>query len=441
MSPGKAPAFPRSAELLERALKRIPTGSQTFSKSHIQFPRDASPLFLARGEGGRVWDVDGNEYIDLICGLLPVVLGYRDPDVDAAIRDQLDSGISFSLATDLEIGLAERLGAIVPCAEMVRFGKNGSDATSAAVRLARAATGRDHIVICGYHGWHDWYVGATVRSRGVPEAVRDLTIRIPYGDLDAFRRVLADHPGDIAGIIMEPMNMVEPPAGYLGEMRDLAHAHGALFIFDEVITGFRYALGGAQELFGVTPDLAALGKGLGNGMPISALVGREEYMRLLEEVFVSGTFGGEALSLAAGIAVVDKMRREPVIERLWTSGARLADAVSALVKENALQDTIRLAGKPCWTVLDIRPHANAAPEEIKAFLVTRGFRHGVLANGSHNICYAHTEADIDACIDAYRAILPELAALLRAGRLREDLGCEPVHPVFSVRSLPSSPVS
>jgi glutamate-1-semialdehyde aminotransferase len=441
MSPGKAPAFPRSAELLERALKRIPTGSQTFSKSHIQFPRDASPLFLARGEGGRVWDVDGNEYVDLICGLLPVVLGYRDPDVDAAIRDQLDSGISFSLATDLEIGLAERLGAIVPCAEMVRFGKNGSDATSAAVRLARAATGRDHIVICGYHGWHDWYVGATVRSRGVPEAVRDLTIRIPYGDLDAFRRVLADHPGDIAGLIMEPMNMVEPPAGYLGEMRDLAHAHGALFIFDEVITGFRYALGGAQELFGVTPDLAALGKGLGNGMPISALVGREEYMRLLEEVFVSGTFGGEALSLAAGIAVVDKMRREPVIERLWTSGARLADAVSALVEENALQDTIRLTGKPCWTVLDIRPHANAAPEEIKAFLVTRGFRNGVLANGSHNICYAHTEADIEACIDAYGVILPELAALLRAGRLREDLGCEPVHPVFSVRSLPSSPVS
>lgn len=441
MSPGKAPAFPRSAELLERALKRIPTGSQTFSKSHIQFPGDASPLFLARGEGGRVWDVDGNEYVDLICGLLPVVLGYRDPDVDAAIRDQLDLGISFSLATDLEIGLAERLCAIVPCAEMVRFGKNGSDATSAAVRLARAATSRDHIVICGYHGWHDWYVGATVRSRGVPEAVRDLTIRIPYGDLDAFRRVLADHPGDIAGIIMEPMNMIEPPAGYLGEMRDLAHAHGALFIFDEVITGFRYALGGAQELFGVTPDLAALGKGLGNGMPISALVGREQYMRLLDEVFFSGTFGGEALSLAAGIAVADKMRREPVIERLWTSGARLADAVSALVEENALQDTIRLAGKPCWTVLDIRPHANAAPEEIKAFLVTRGFRNGVLANGSHNICYAHTESDIDACIDAYRAILPELAALLRAGRLREDLGCEPVHPVFSVRSLPSSPVS
>lgn len=426
-------SFSRSALLLERALERIPLGSQTLSKSHTRFPKGASPLFLDRGEGGRVWDVDGNEYVDLICGLLPVLLGYRDPEVDAAIRNQLDRGISFSLATELEIELAERLNAVIPCAEMVRFGKNGSDATSAAVRLARAVTGRDYIVACGYHGWHDWYVGATARAAGVPQTVRDLTIRIPYGDLDAFRRILADRPGEVAGLVMEPMNAVEPAAGYLAGMRELAHEHGALFIFDEIITGFRYALGGAQELFGVTPDLAAFGKGLGNGMPISALAGRERYMRRLEEVFFSGTFGGEALSLAAAVAVVDKLRREPVIERLWASGARLAGAVSALLEENGLADTIRLGGKPCWTLLDVRPHAAASAEEIKAFLVTRGFRNGVLANNSYNICYAHSDADIDVCIAAYRTMLPELAALLRAGRLRQELGCEPVDPVLAVR--------
>jgi len=429
--------FPRSTQLLERALKLIPTGSQTFSKSHIQFPREASPLFLDRGEGGRVWDVDGNEYVDLICGLLPVLLGYRDPDVDAAIRNQLDRGISFSLATELEIELAERLNNVIPCAEMVRFGKNGSDATSAAVRIARAATGRDYIIVCGYHGWHDWYVGTTIRSRGVPKAVRELTIRISYGDPVAFRRVLAEHPGEVAGIIMEPMNVLEPSPGYLEEMRDLAHDHGALFIFDEIITGFRYALGGAQALFGVTPDLAAFGKGLGNGMPISAITGKQEYMRHLDEVFFSGTFGGEALSLAAAIAVLDKMQKEPVIERLWTSGGRLTDAVTDLIKRNGLEENIRLVGKPCWMILDVRPHNTATAEEIKTFLVTRGFRHGILANGSHNICYAHTDADIDTCITAYQKILTELAEHLSTGRLREELGCEPVHPVFSVRSLPS----
>lgn len=441
MKPNKRRTFEVSAQLLERALKVIPTGSQTFSKSHIQFPHEVSPLFLDHGEGGRVWDVDGYEYVDLICGLLPVLLGYRDPDVDAAIRNQLERGISFSLATELEVELAERLTRIIPCAEMVRFGKNGSDATSAAVRLARAATGRDYIVICGYHGWHDWYVGATVRSRGVPEAVRDLTIRVPYGDLDAFQRVFKEHPGAIAGVIMEPMNAVEPLPGYLNEMRDIAHKHGALFMFDEIITGFRYALGGAQELFGVTPDLAAFGKGLGNGMPISAVVGSEKYMRLLDEVFISGTFGGEALSLASGISVIDKLESEPVIDRLWASGQSLANAVRDLLKEHDLEETIQLVGKSCWTILDIQPHANADVHEIKTFLVTRCSQHGILVNGSHNICYAHSDAEIQACVAAYRAILPELAELLRTGRLGEALGCEPVHPVFSVRSLPAKSIN
>lgn len=420
--------------MLERALARIPTGSQTFSKSHIQYPKGVAPQFATHGRGGRVWDVDGNEYVDLVCGLLPVLLGYRDPDVDAAVRTQLETGISFSLASELEITLAEKLCEIIPCAEMVRFGKNGSDATSAAVRIARAVTGRDHIVVCGYHGWQDWYIGATNRSLGVPTAVRELTHRISYGDAAAFRDVLKAHPGGVAAIVMEPMNAEEPPVGYLEEMRDLAHADGALFIFDEVITGFRYAPGGAQELFGVTPDLAAFGKGLGNGMPISAVVGKEQYMRLFEEVFFSGTFGGETLSLAAANAVVDKLRREPVIEHLHEFGRALNETVQAGIDANGLGGVIRLLGRDCWTLLGVEDHERASKEEIRTFLLTRGLCHGVLANGSHNVCYAHDDRDLAQCSAAYGFMLEELGSLLAEGGLRAALGCEPVYPIFSVRS-------
>ncbi len=429
-------SFEASKQWLARALERIPTGSQTFSKSYLQYPVGHAPLFLDRGQGGRVWDIDGNEFVDLVAGLLPVTLGYRDPDVDNAIKAQLEKGISFSLATRLELELAERLAEIVPCAEMSRFGKAGSDATSAAVRLARAATRRDRIVICGYHGWHDWYVGSTVRSLGVPEAVRGLSHRISYGDIDAFRVVLKAHPGEIAGIIMEPMNSAEPPVGYLADMRDLAHAHGALFIFDEIITGFRYALGGAQELFGVTPDLAAFGKGMGNGMPISALVGKAEVMHLLDEVFFSGTFGGEALSLAAAIAVIDKMRREPVIEHLYSFGRRLNAQLAGLLRQHDLDETIFLKGQPCWTILVIADHAAATKEEIKTFIVTRLARNGVLSNVTHNICYAHNEQDLNDCVSAYQNVLTELGDHVRSGpgRLGAMLGCDPVAPVFSLRS-------
>ena len=304
--------FTVSHSLLDRARKTVPLGCQTFSKSALQLPRGCAPLFLSHGDGGRVWDVDGNRYVDLICGLLPVVLGYRDPDVDAAITAQLANGISFSLATELEIELAERLVEIIPCAEMVRYGKNGSDATAAAVRLARAHTGRDRIAVSGYHGWQDWYIGTTTRNMGVPQAVGALTHSFPAGDCAALDTLLRRHPGDFAAVMVEPMTALEPGGESFQALADVVHHHGALLIFDEVITGFRYALGGVQSLIGVTPDLACFGKAMANGMPLSAVVGRAEVMRGMEEIFFSTTFGGETLSLAAAIAVVDKMRCQPV---------------------------------------------------------------------------------------------------------------------------------
>ena len=252
--------------------------------------------------------------------------GYRDPDVDLAIRRQLTRGISFSLPTTLEMELAERLVKHIPCAEMVRFGKNGTDATSAAVRLARAATKRDRLILLGYHGWQDWYIGATTRNLGVPACVSALSHLAPYGDLEAIEDLFARHPGEFAAVMLEPMNTVEPAPGYLKGLKDLVHRHGALLIFDEIITGFRWSIGGAQARYGVTPDLACFGKAMGNGMPISAVVGRADIMRLMEDIFYSGTFGGETLSLAAAIATIDKIDREAVTRPSVGNGRRTHDA-------------------------------------------------------------------------------------------------------------------
>jgi glutamate-1-semialdehyde 2,1-aminomutase/spore coat polysaccharide biosynthesis protein SpsF len=421
-----------SERLLARAEKVIPLGSQTFSKSRIQYPA-SSPMMLTHGQGGRVWDVDGNCYVDMVCGLLPVVLGYQDPDVDTAIRNQLNAGISFSLATELETQLAERLVELIPCAEMVRFGKNGTDATSAAIRLARAFTGRDRVGVCGYHGWQDWYIGSTSRHKGVPQAVQDLTHVFAYNDLDSAKKLFTDHPGEMAALILEPMNAVDPKPGYLESLKELAHAHGALLIFDEVITGFRYALGGAQSMFGVTPDLASFGKSMGNGMPISAVLGRADILREMEEVFISGTFGGEALSLAASIATIDKMKREPVIERLWETGTVLADEVARLAAGYGLSDVFSLVGRAPWKILAVQDHKGTRKEAIKTLFAREMLRAGVLFLASHNVCYAHDADDVGRVLSAWDTALHKVADELATGRLEERLPCPAVMPVFKVR--------
>ena len=305
--------YAQSEEQLARARETIPLGSQTFSKSITQFPFGVSPYFAKRAKGSRLWDVDGNEYIDFVNALAAVTLGYADPDVNAAVRAQLDDGTVFSLSHPLESEVAELICGIVPSAQMVRFGKNGSDATAGAIRVARAFTGRDHVLTCGYHGWQDWCIGVTSRNKGVPPATRSLTHTIPYNDLAALEAKLAEFDGQVAAVILEPMNVVAPAPGYLQGLIDRAHKAGALVVFDETITGFRFANGGAQELFGVTPDLTTLGKGIANGFPLSAVCGRRDVMMEMEEVFFSFTMGGEAMSLAAAKATIAKLLREPVI--------------------------------------------------------------------------------------------------------------------------------
>ena len=436
--PKKTPSFERSQSFFERAIKAIPIASQTFSKSHLQFPPNASPLFLTHGDGSHVFDVDGNEYVDLVNALLPNILGYRDPDVDEAIRKQLNRGISLSLATPLETELAERLIKHIPSAEMVRFGKNGTDATSAAIRLARAATRRDRVLALGYHGWQDWYIGATMRRLGVPAAVSVLTHLFAYGDATAVEKALLAHPGEFAAIILEPAGGSEPPPGYLQAVKTLAKKHGALLVFDEIITGFRWSLGGAQARYGVTPDLSAFGKAMGNGMPISAVVGRGDIMRLMEDIFFSGTFGGEALSLAAAIATIDKIERDNVVDTIWKGGAQLRKIIGQEIDAAKIGDVFGIAGCEPFLLLAFKDHPKATKEAIKTFLLRELIKMGLLINGSHNLSYAHTPADFARIRMAYSHALPALRAAIDSGDIERQLDNQVIVPVFALRPTPAA---
>lgn len=422
-----------SEALLERALKTIPLGSQTFSKSKTQYPFGVSPYFITHGQGSRVWDADGNEYLDFINGLAAITLGYNDPDVNAAVAAQLQKGVIFSLPHPIEMEVAERIVDLVPCAELVRFGKNGSDATSGAIRLARAHTGRDRVAVCGYHGWQDWYIGATARHRGVPQAVRDLTHTFAYNDPDSLEKLLLAHPGEFAAVILEPMNVAEPQAGFLQEVARLTRSHGALLVFDETITGFRYSPGGAQGYFGVTPDLATFGKGLANGFPVSAVAGRRDLMKLMEEIFFSFTFGGETLSLAASAATLDKLKSHDVCGHLACLGRRLMAGIGERIARHGVGDLLAVAGHPSWSFLLIKDTPTASQWQTKTLFLQEIFARGILSLGTHNLSYAHSDADIDRLLAVYDEVFPLLRAGALEGRLAELLRCPPLEPLFKVR--------
>lgn len=425
--------YKQSEALLERALKVIPLGSQTFSKSLTQYPFGVSPYFIVRGKGSHVWDADGNEYVDFINALASVTLGYNDPDVTAAVRSQLDQGVIFSLPHPIEMEVAERIVDMVPCAEMVRFGKNGSDATSGAIRLARAHTGRERVAVCGYHGWQDWYIGSTARHRGVPQATRDLTHSFVYNDAASLEQLLLEHLGEFAAVILEPMNVAEPQQDFLDAVARLARQHGALLVFDETITGFRYANGGAQEYFGVTPDLATFGKGLANGYPVSAVAGRRELMKLMEEIFFSFTFGGETLSLAASAATLDKLRRENVCARIAAQGEKLIAGVQERIARHGVGEFVSIVGHPSWSFLILKDLPGVSQWETKTLLLQELFARGILSFGTHNISFAHGDADIGRLLAVYDEVFPLLRAGALEGRIGELLRCKPLEPLFKVR--------
>lgn len=422
-----------SEEWLIRARQSIPLGAQTFSKSVTQYPYGVSPYFADRAKGAHLWDIDGNQYVDFINALCAVTLGYCDPDVNAAVTTQLGQGTLFSLSHRLEAEVAELICAMVPCAQQVRFGKNGSDATAGAIRVARAATGREHVLVCGYHGWQDWYIASTTRDKGVPRATAELTHKFPYNDLDALKALLSGLKGQVAAIILEPMNVEAPKPGYLESLRDIANQEGIVLVFDETITGFRYARGGAQELFGVTPDLVTLGKGLANGFPLSAVAGRADLMAEMEEVFFSFTMGGETLSLAAAKASLEKIARESVVETMRATGIAVLNGLDALIAKHGVGDFARTAGDPTWSFFLLADTAAASAIELKTLWLQEMFARGILSLGTHNISYAHTGDDVAKLLAAYDSVLPLLRDAVDNRTIRQLLHCEPLAPLFKVR--------
>jgi glutamate-1-semialdehyde aminotransferase len=420
------PTIAGSDEYFGRAEKLIPAATQTLAKGPGQYVKGVAPKYLSRGKGSHVWDVDGNEFIDFNMAIGPLSLGYCYPAVDAAIAEQLKSGITFSLMHPLEVEVAELVRDAVPNAEMVRFSKTGADVTSAAVRLARAFTGRSKVLCCGYHGWHDWYIAVTDRNRGIPQAIQDLSYTINYNDIQS---VIDSIDEDTACVILEPVVFEAPKDNFLHRLKEVCVRNGCLLIFDEMWTGFRLALGGAQEYFGVHADLATFSKAVANGMPLSILTGRSDVMRLCDkDIFFFTTFGGEALSLAAAKATIRELREKRVPEYLARQGKKIKDAYNTLAGELGMNYTT-CAGFDCRSIVTFDAKAGN-PLEMKSLVQQEMIKRGVLWGGFHNMSYSHTDEDVAYILEAYREVLPLLRQAVAANKVREALRGEPVEPVF-----------
>lgn len=420
----------KSLSLKNKASRLIPDCSQTFSKGPSQFVQNVAPVFLEKGRGSHVWDVDGNEFIDYAMALGPVILGHNYPEVNSAVKRAIEKGVTFSLPNPLEVELARILTEVIPCAQMVRFGKNGSDATSGAVRVARAFTGRDKIACCGYHGWQDWYIASTSRNMGIPIDVRKLTLTFAYNKIETLEKIFRENRNQVACVIMEPVGIEEPRDNFLQKVKEVTHKNGALLIFDEVVTGFRLSLGGAQEYFGVTPDLACVGKAMGNGFPISAVVGRRGIMELFEEIFFSFTFGGEIASIAAAIETINVLKSRDVISFLWEQGRRIKDGYNVLTREYGLEKYTRCAGLSPRSVISFKDGKGSEDLLLKSLFQQECIKRGILFTGAHNICFSHSNPDIDYTLRVYNTVLAIIRDALKKNKVRALLKGEAVRPVF-----------
>lgn len=428
----KSFSIAKSQEIYKRAQGIIPGGSQTFSKGPTQFVDGFMPKYIDRAEGAYTWDVDGNKFLDYIMACHPIILGYADKDVNQAVIQQLEKGSSFSLMNELEVDVAELLVEHIPCAEAVRYGKNGADATSIGVKIARAVTGREKIAYCGYHGWHDWYIANTDLNRGIPEFNKQLAYSFKYNDLDSLERIFKENKDEVAIVIMEPLTVLEPENNFLHEVKKMAHHYGALLMFDEIITGFRFANGGAQELTGVTPDLASFAKAISNGVPLSAITGKKEYLEDLgKDIFFSFTYGGDCIGLAAAKATIPKIINNNVPQHLNDVGLILKDGINNLAAQYGVEEYVKCMGYPCRSIVSLEGHGKFEALEMKSFFQQEMARNGVLWAAYHALSWSHKEADIAHTLNAYEDTIKSFKkALDNKKSLLSLLEGEPVKPVF-----------
>jgi glutamate-1-semialdehyde aminotransferase len=426
-------SFDKSLGLYRRALELIPGGSQTNSKRPTAYALGAFPIYAQDAAGARIQDVDGNWYIDYILGLGPISLGYCYPAVDAAIRAQLERGIIYGLLAPLEVEVAEAIVEMVPCAEMMRFLKGGAEVTTAAARIARGFTGREVILNCGYRGWADgWMAQSTGMKGGVPDCLGGVIDGFPRHDLDALRAKLEQHAGRVAMVALDPATGgSRVPDGYLQGVRALCDEFGALLMFDEIVTGFRMANGGGQEYFGVTPDLACFAKGIANGMPLGVVCGRAEVMRkAIDDLVISVTYGGEALSLAAAAAALRVYRNEPVIEHLWATGARLMRDFDALGEKHGVP--LKCHGYEPMSSQTIGYEDPQLSQDVWTLLLQEMAQRGVLLRrgGLLFVTYAHGDEEVEETLAALDESLAVIADAVDSGTVKQRLRVTEVKESF-----------
>lgn len=423
--------FAHSERLSRRAHDLIPGGCHTYAKGDDQYPVLA-PGFIRRGSGCHVWDVDGNEYIEYGMGNRAVGLGHAYPAVVQAAEETLRLGCNFTRPAAIEAECAELFLDMIDGADMVKFCKDGSDATSGAIKLARAHTGRDLIACCGDHPFFssdDWFIGTTKVNSGVPEAIRQLTLTFHYNDIDSVKALFEQYPGKIAGLILEPARTDDPANGFLHEVKRLCHENGALFILDEMITGFRWHAKGAQKLYEIVPDLSTFGKALGNGFSVSALAGKREYMRLggldhtdRPRVFLlSTTHGAETHALAAAMATMKTYANEPVIEHLYRQGTLLRDGMQQVIDHHGLQTFVKPVGRPSCLAYATLDHAGEASQAFRSLFLQETIRRGILMP-SLVVSYTHDDNDISRTLDAVDGALGVYAKALDEGVERYLVG-------------------
>lgn len=432
----------RSLELYRRAEELIPGGTQLISRRPSRFAYGVSPIYAARASGARFWDVDGQEYIDWASGIGSIILGYADPVVDEAVRRQIACGTVYSINHELEIELAEELVSLIPCAEMVRYAKGGGEACAIAVRIARGVTGRDTILFCGYHGWHDWYLAANLAAEtrlnehlfsgiepiGVPRGLEGTAIPFTYGRLDELGELLDRHRGQVAAVMMEPLRSSEPPAGYLAGVARLCRDHDVLLIFDEVSTGFRLTPGGVQPYVGVTPDMAVFAKSISNGYPMGAVVGRREVMQPAARMFLSSTYWSDTIGLRAALTTLREVRRRNLPAHVDWLGNQLKDRLTAAARDAGIAVVCQgLAVHP-------QLHFDVADPVARALLPTLYIqemaRRGCHGYASFYLNGAQGAAEIEQTVAAARETFGRLAEGLASGSLQGMLKCDPRQDSF-----------
>jgi glutamate-1-semialdehyde 2,1-aminomutase len=438
-------AFTRSTAAQTRLHELVPGGAHTNARGSDQYPEAMTPI-IQRGEGARVLDLDGNWLVEYGMGVKSVTLGYGyQPVVDNVIA-AARGGVNFSRPSVWELNAAERFLQMVPTADMVKFAKNGSDVTTAAIKLARAATGRDLVAICRtqpFFSVDDWFMGAGPMTAGIPDAVRELTVGFAYNDLGSLEALLAEHPGRIAAVILEAATgTAEPAPGFLEGLRALADKDGFVLVFDEMISGMRWSSAGAQSVYGVTPDLSTWGKALGNGYSISALAGKRELMELgglntdASRVFLlSTTHGGETTGMAAYLAVAQAYEDRDIVGIMEAQGTKLRAGLLEALAEAGVAEQIPILGRPSALVFGTKDHTGAPSQAFRTLLIQELLKRGVLAQ-SLVISAAHTDDDLDVTIEAFRGAARVYADALAAGTTDGLLAGRPVAPAIREFAAP-----